>query len=71
MLHLNPSLSAFPSVCTARQGRHKVFVGMASGVGKTYRMLDEAQRLKQQGKDVVVGLLETHDRPETIAKAEG
>lgn len=52
-------------------GKHKIFVGMASGVGKTYRMLDEAQRLKQQGKDVVIGLLETHNRQETVARAEG
>ena len=43
-------------------GKYKVFVSMPPGVGKTYRMLDEAQRLKRQGKDVVVGLLETHDR---------
>jgi two-component system sensor histidine kinase KdpD len=54
-----------------RQGKHKIFVGMVAGVGKTYRMLEEAQRLKRLGKDVVIGLLETHDRQETIAKAEG
>jgi two-component system sensor histidine kinase KdpD len=54
-----------------RQGKHKIFVGMATGVGKTYRMLEEAQRLKRLGKDVVIGLLETHDRRETTAKAEG
>lgn len=53
------------------QGKHKIFVGMAPGVGKTYRMLDEAQQLKRQGKDVVIGLLETHNRQETVAKAEG
>lgn len=54
-----------------RKGRHKIFVGMISGVGKTYRMLDEAQRLKQQGTDVVIGLLEAHNRRDTVAKAEG
>ncbi|MCY7274772.1 MAG: universal stress protein [Phormidesmis sp. CAN_BIN44] len=54
-----------------RRGKHKIFIGMASGVGKTYRMLDEAHRLKQTGVDVVIGLLETHDRQETLDKAIG
>jgi two-component system sensor histidine kinase KdpD len=71
MLRPNPSSPDFPSICMTRQGKHKIFVGMAAGVGKTYRMLEEAQCLKRLGKDVVIGLLETHDRPETIAKAEG
>ena len=71
MLHPDLFLSDLSSACMARQGKHKIFVGMAPGVGKTYQMLDEAQRLKRQGKDVVIGLLETHDRQETIAKAEG
>lgn len=53
------------------RGKHKIFIGMAPGVGKTYRMLDEAQRLKLQGKDVVIGLLETHNRQETIANGVG
>lgn len=52
-----------------RRGNHKIFVGMAPGVGKTYRMLDEGQRLKCQGKDVVIGFLETHNREDTIEKA--
>ncbi|KYC35950.1 histidine kinase [Scytonema hofmannii PCC 7110] len=55
----------------ARRGKHKIFIGMAPGVGKTYRMLDEAWRLKQDGIDVVIGWLETHDRSETSAKAQG
>ena len=46
----------------ARRGKHKIFIGMAPGVGKTYRMLEEAHALKQEGIDVVIGLLETHDR---------
>ena len=54
-----------------RRGEHKIFIGMAPGVGKTYRMLEEAQQLKQEGTDVVVGLLETHGRQETAEKAEG
>ncbi|MEH1847521.1 MAG: universal stress protein [Nostoc sp.] len=53
-----------------RQGKHKIFIGMAPGVGKTYRMLEEGHALKQEGIDVVVGLLETHGRKETAQKAE-
>ncbi|MEA5507405.1 universal stress protein [Halotia wernerae UHCC 0503] len=55
----------------ARRGKHKIFIGMAPGVGKTYRMLSEAIALKQEGIDVVIGLLETHGRKETAQKAEG
>ncbi len=54
-----------------RCGKHKIFIGMAPGVGKTYKMLDEAHRLKLDGIDVVVGWLETHGRQETAAKAIG
>lgn len=54
-----------------RRGEHKIFIGMAPGVGKTYRMLEEAQVLKQEGTDVVVGFLETHGRQETAEKAAG
>ncbi|NEQ32237.1 MAG: hypothetical protein F6K04_14760 [Leptolyngbya sp. SIO4C5] len=53
------------------RGKHKIFIGMAPGVGKTYRMLEEGQALKQDGVDVIVGLLETHGREETALKAEG
>jgi two-component system, OmpR family, sensor histidine kinase KdpD len=56
---------------SARRGRHKIFIGMAPGVGKTYKMLEEAHQLKQEGIDVVVGLLETHGRKETADKAFG
>jgi two-component system sensor histidine kinase KdpD len=55
----------------ARRGKHKIFIGMAPGVGKTFKMLEEAHRLKQDGVDVVIGLLETHGRKETAEKAEG
>jgi two-component system sensor histidine kinase KdpD len=55
----------------ARRGKHKIFIGMAPGVGKTCQMLDEGQRLRQEGIDVVVGLLETHGRQETAAQAQG
>ncbi len=52
-------------------GRLKVFVGAAPGVGKTYAMLAGARRLKAEGVDVVVGLVETHGRAETEALIEG
>jgi two-component system sensor histidine kinase KdpD len=50
------------------RGRHKVFLGMAAGVGKTYRMLQEGSA---DDRDVVIGLLETHGRIETAALAVG
>ncbi|WP_445173110.1 universal stress protein [Microcoleus sp.] len=56
---------------TPRRGKHKIFIGMAPGVGKTFRMLEEGHRLKSEGIDVAVGLLETHGRKETAAKGEG
>ena len=45
----------------------RVYLGAAPGVGKTYRMLEHAHMLRQQGVDVVVGLVETHGRAETAA----
>ncbi len=54
-----------------RCGKHKMYIGMAPGVGKTYRMLQEAQELKEEGIDVVIGVLETHGREETAEQAIG
>ncbi|HET8949632.1 MAG TPA: histidine kinase [Solirubrobacteraceae bacterium] len=54
-----------------RRGHHKVFLGMAAGVGKTYRMLQEAHAEAEAGRDVVIGYLEPHRRPETAAQAVG
>jgi two-component system, OmpR family, sensor histidine kinase KdpD len=53
------------------RGHYKIFLGMAAGVGKTYRMLQEGQAAKEAGRDVVIGYLEPHDRAETFAQAEG
>jgi two-component system sensor histidine kinase KdpD len=55
----------------SRPGRLKIYLGYAAGVGKTYRMLEEAQALRAQGVDVVIGYFEPHGRQETIAKIEG
>jgi two-component system, OmpR family, sensor histidine kinase KdpD len=53
------------------RGHYKIFLGMAAGVGKTYRMLQEGKAEQTAGRDVVIGYLEPHERPETEAQAEG
>ncbi len=53
------------------RGRLRVVIGMAAGVGKTYRMLLEGHAEKETGRDVVIGVLETHGRVETARVAEG
>lgn len=55
----------------AARGKLKIFMGYAAGVGKTYKMLDEAQERKKAGVDVVIGYFEPHGRLETIAKTDG
>src|ERR1700681_4107764 len=54
-----------------RCGRFKIFLGMAAGGGKTYRMLQEGQAEAEAGRDVVIGYLEPHGRAETVAQAAG
>jgi two-component system sensor histidine kinase KdpD len=54
-----------------RRARHKIFIGAAAGVGKTYAMLLEAHSLRESGIDVVAGVIDTHGRPETAAMLEG
>lgn len=54
-----------------QQGKLKIFLGYAAGVGKTYQMLEEAQDLRAKGVDVVIGYFEPHGRKDTIAKTEG
>jgi two-component system sensor histidine kinase KdpD len=54
-----------------QRGKLKVFLGMAPGVGKTYAMLSAARAAKSEGRDVVVGVVETHGRSETQALVEG
>lgn len=50
------------------RGQLRVYLGSAPGVGKTYRMLDEGWRRRERGTDVVVGYVETHNRPKTVAQ---
>src|SRR5258708_4909429 len=51
-----------------RKGDLKIYLGGAAGVGKTYRMLEEAHQLRSQGRDVLIGFIETHGRAETAAR---
>src|SRR6516162_4188395 len=63
-----PSPEQFLAMLREQQrGRMKVYLGFAPGVGKTYEMLQEGQRLRKQGVDVVIGVVETHDRADTAA----
>jgi two-component system sensor histidine kinase KdpD len=55
----------------AQRGKLKIYLGYCAGVGKTYEMLLEARRLKQDGVDVVAGIVETHGRKETETLLEG
>jgi two-component system sensor histidine kinase KdpD len=52
----------------AQRGHLKLYIGFAAGVGKTYRMLEEAQALKGRGVDIVLGFIETHGRVETAER---
>ena len=52
-------------------GKLKIYLGYAAGVGKTYQMLEEAQAMKRQGQDVVIGYFEPHGRLDTIARTDG
>ena len=52
----------------SRRGKFKVYIGMIAGVGKTYRMLQEAHELLENGVDVQIGYVETHGRAGTEAQ---
>jgi two-component system, OmpR family, sensor histidine kinase KdpD len=55
----------------AEPGKLRIYLGAAPGVGKTYRMLEDAHLMKRQGSDIVIGLVEPHNRADTIALVEG
>lgn len=55
----------------SQRGKFKVYIGMAAGVGKTYRMLEEAHELLENGLDLCIGVVETHGREETMRLAQG
>src|SRR5215471_2995670 len=56
---------------TQERGKLKIYMGYAAGVGKTYKMLEEAHALKAEGRDIVIGYFEPHGRQDTIAKVAG
>ena len=55
----------------SRRGKFKLYIGMVAGVGKTYRMLQEAHELRKNGVDARIGYIETHRRKETHALLDG
>ncbi len=65
------ALSFLQLIRRAQRGKLKVYLGYGPGVGKTWQMLQEGQRLMQAGVDIVVGLVETHGRAETAKQVEG
>ncbi len=60
--------NSLPSTTPTGRGRLKIYLGFAAGVGKTYRMLEEAGRRRERGQDVVIGYVETHKRAGTVAQ---
>ncbi len=68
----NPAPAEEPDAQTVSgRGKHRIFLGYAAGVGKTYTMLSEAHRRASRGEDIVIGFVEPHKRPETEALTEG
>jgi len=55
----------------SKRGKLKIFFGMCAGVGKTYTMLQTAQAEKLKGSDIIIGIVETHNRRETAVLVEG
>ncbi|PQV62797.1 two-component system, OmpR family, sensor histidine kinase KdpD [Abditibacterium utsteinense] len=60
--------NAAPNAARGGRGRLKIYLGFAAGVGKSYRMLEEASRRRERGQDVVIGYIETHNRAGTVAQ---
>ena len=65
------AIDGTPMQSFQKRGRHKIFLGYAPGVGKTYTMLAEAHRRVARGEDVVIGIVETHGRTEVAKISEG
>src|SRR6202789_4691355 len=67
-----PSADDFLAIIRRQKaGKLKIYLGPCPGVGKTYSMLVEGNRLKKRGVDVVIGYVEPHERPETSAQIGG
>ena len=67
----NPTIAQSPAANRPPEGKLKIYIGMSAGVGKTFRMLQEAHTLLRSGVNVKIGFVETHNRPETQALTEG
>ena len=65
------ALSFLQLIRRSRRGKLKIYLGYGPGVGKTWQMLQEGHRLRQEGMDVVIGLVETHGREDTAKLIEG
>ncbi len=71
-ININPEAGRFLELIKrSRKGKFKIYIGLAAGVGKTYRMLQEAHQLMAKGVDAAIGYIETHGRPETEALIRG
>lgn len=69
---IKPSVEKFLNLIKkSRRGTLKIYIGMAAGVGKTFRMLQEAHQLQKNNIDVIIGYVETHGRAETEKLLEG
>jgi two-component system sensor histidine kinase KdpD len=69
--NVRPTADDFLAIIRRQQlGKLKIYLGPCAGVGKTYQMLVEGNRLKRQGVDVVIGYVEPHERPDTIAQID-
>ncbi|MFP7493066.1 KdpD-like non-kinase potassium sensor [Terribacillus saccharophilus] len=69
MMETNDKAATFLAAAAIQgRGRLKLYIGAAPGVGKTYKMLTDARQMKEEGIDVVIGLIETHGRAETAAQ---
>ena len=55
----------------SHRGRFKIYIGMIAGVGKTFRMLQDAREMLRQGTNVQIGYVETHGRPDTVKALRG
>src|ERR1700722_11683550 len=68
----DPSVQHFLDLIRqSRRGKFKIYIGMSAGVGKTFRMLQEAQTLLRNGVDIKIGYVETHGRKETETQLQG
>src|SRR4051794_3225532 len=65
------SESSLNHTAPKRKGSLTIYLGYAAGSGKTYRMLEEAQKMKAAAVDIAIGYFEPHGRKDTIAKTEG